>query len=185
MNAFGGNGVGNLTAAAGTAIRYLIQPHPQGFTRVTKTVYTAQGTAHTLTFLRPIDRTTASAGAALGQPNVSFTGQAGPSGNLLAANDLVAIREIDGVTRFYVVSSVPGGYPGTVVLTSNLVAGVAAGAKIWNFGIVGDTNPSDGAAHPSLRGLASQTTPYEDREAGLFATFAQDDPILFSSNNAT
>ena len=166
MNAFGGNGTGNLTATAGNAIRYLIQPHSQGFTRVTKNVYTAQGTAHTLTFLRPIGRTTASAGASSGQANVSFTGQAGPSGNLLAANDLVAIREIDGVTRFYVVSSVPGGYPGTVVLTSNLVAGVAAGEKIWNFGIVGDTNPADGATHPSLRGIASQTTPTRTARRG-------------------
>lgn len=185
MISFSGNGAGNLTATAGTAIRYLMPPHTQGRTRVSKCVYTAAGTAHTLTFLRPIGRTTAAANAAAAQADVSFATQPGASGNNLAANDLVAIRETDGVTRLYTVNAVPGSYPGTVTLTGNLVAGVAAGAKIWNFGVVADTNPADGAAHPGLAAGASATTTYEDREAGVVAGFATDDPVLFNSNNAT
>lgn len=182
MLAFGGNGQGTRTAAAGTRIRYLMQPNTQGRLRVSKAVYTAQGTAHTLTFLRPIGRTTASSAAAAGQAVINLTADPGPAGNLIAANDLLAIRETDGVTRLYVVSSVS---TLAITLTANLAAGAAAGAKVWNFGVAADTNPADGAAHPAFAGTASAATTYEDRENGVVATFERDDPILFDSDNAT
>ncbi|AWM38711.1 hypothetical protein GobsT_30980 [Gemmata obscuriglobus] len=182
MNGFGGNGTGNLTQSAGTRIRYLIQPNRNGRARVTKCVYTAGATAHPLTFARPLGRTTASAAAAAGQAVINLTSDPGPSGNGIAANDLLAIRETDGVTRLYTVQSVSAL---AITLTSNLVAGAAAGAKVWNFGLVTDVNPADGVAHPSISGIAGQTTTYEDREGGLFATFVTDDPILFDSGNAT
>lgn len=182
MNTFAGNGTGTLTQTAGTKIRYLIQPNKQGKARVSKVVYTAAGTAHALKFLRPIGRTTASAAAAAGQAVINLAADPGVSGNLIAANDVLAIRETDGVTRVYTVQSVS---TLAITLTGNLVAGAAAGAKVWNFGVEADVNPADGVTHPSFAGTASTTVTYEDRENGVVATFNVDDPILFSSDNVT
>lgn len=182
MLAFGGNGVGRLTQSAGTRIRVLVPPDPRGRTRITKVTYTAQGTGHTLTFARPIGRTTTTSAAASGQAVINIATDPNPSGNALAANDLLAIRETDGVTRLYTVSSVSGLQ---ITLTSNLSAGVVSGAKVWSFGALTDTLPDTGRAHETLNGTASATTTYEDRQAGVFATYANDDPILFDSDNAT
>lgn len=181
MNSFGNNGTGTLTASAGTAIRYLVQPNRNGKARLSKFQYTAGATGHTLTCLRPIGRTTASAAANSGQAVINLTSDPGVTGNLISTNDLLAIRETDGVTRLYVVSSVS---TLQITLSTNLVAGAASGAKVWNFGVTGDTNPADGAAHPAFA-LASgaQTTINDDN--GFVGTFATDDPILASINNAT
>lgn len=182
MNSFAGNGRGTKTAAAGTKIRHLIQPNQQGRTRVSKVVYTAAGTAHTLTFLRPIGRTTTTAATAAAVAVINLTADPGVTGNLIAANDLLAVRETDGVTRLYVVSSVS---TLAITLTAGLTAGVASGGRVWNFGVSGDTNPADGEAHPAFAGTASATVTYSDAEGGIVATFLQDDPILFESDNST
>lgn len=185
MNSFSGNGIGNKTAAAGTAITFLIPPHQLGFTRITKLVQTTGNTTHNLTHLRPIGKTQAYAASAAGINTVNTTAEMGATGNALAANDLVAIRETDNVTRLYTVSAVPAGYPNNVTFTANLTAGVAQGAKMWNFGLFSDTDPVIGMAHPSVRGIANTTTSYEDREGGIFAGHEVDSPILFYSANGT
>lgn len=182
MNSFGGNGVGGLTAAAGTRIRFLIPPVVRGYTRITKLVYTAGATAHTLTVPRPIGKTTANGSAAAAQAVINLTADPGPTGNLIQANDLLAIRETDGVTRLYIVSSVA---TLAITLTTNLVAGVANLASVWNFGILGDTDPITGRAHPTLRGIVLVTTTYEDREGGVIAGHEVDSPVLVDSDNAT
>lgn len=182
MNNFGGNGFGSQTQTAGTRIRQLIPPRQRGIARITRVVYTAAGTAHTLTFARPIGRTTASVAAASGQAVINLTADPGVTGNLIAANDLVAVRETDGVTRLYIVSSVSGL---AVTMTSNFTAGVAAGASVWNFGLLTDTDPRTGLAHPTLLPPASATTTYEDREGGVIAGHEPDAPLLVDSNNAS
>lgn len=181
MNAVGGNGTGGLTQPFGTRIRFLIPPRPRGYTRISKLVYTAQGTAHTVTCARPIGDTTA-AGAAAGQAVIVLAADPGVTGNLLNTNDLLAVREADGVTRLYIVSSIS---TLTVTLTTNLTAGTTAGASVWNFGALTDTDPVIGTAHPTLRGIASATTSYEDREGGVFASHETDSPLLVDSNNIT
>lgn len=179
FQSYGGNGRGKKTQAAGTTIEVLVPPHVSGVTHITKIVYTAAGTAHTITVMRPVGRTTASAAASTGQAVVAFT--ADP--NTIAANDWVAIRHsTDGVTRQYKVSSVAGL---NVTMTANLGATVAAGDKIWVFGVAGDTNPTDGEAHPGLTGTASVTTSYSDSDSGVVSSYAKDDPLLVQSNNAT
>ncbi len=182
MNAFGGNGSGSQTQTAGTRIRQLIPPRPRTLARITKLVYTAAGTAHTLTVARPINKTTASLAAAASQAVINLTADPGVTGNLIAANDLLAIRETDGVTRLYIVSSVS---TLAITLTTNLTAGAAAGASVWNFGILTDTDPRTGVAHPTLAGTASVASTYEDREGGVIAGHEVDSPLLVDSNNAT
>lgn len=181
MNSFSNNGTGTLTATAGTAIRYLVQPNRNGKVRASKLVYTAGATAHTATFLRPIGRTTTTSATAASGTVINLTADPGPSGNGIATNDLIAIRETDGVTRLYTVSSVS---TLAITLSSGLVAGVASGGKVWNFGVTGDTNPADGAAHPAFALASGAATTFTD-DNGFVATFATDDPLLLSVNNAT
>lgn len=186
---FGGNGSGGVSVAFGTAIRQLVPPHRLGFTRITKLVYTCAGTAHTVTVLRPIGKTTVASAGAAGQAVVNLTADPGLAAayggisNALAANDLVAIRTAsDGITRLYVVSSVS---TLAITMTTNLVVAVAAGDTVWNFGITTDTDGRTGAAHPALLPPASATTSYEDREGGVVSSLAKDEPLLVNSNNAT
>jgi hypothetical protein len=182
---FNGNGLGQITAAAGTRIRRLLPPAPNGRLRLVRFIYTNSTTAHTLTAARPIGRSTATAAAASGQAVVSVASEMGVTGNLLAANDLVAVREVDGVTRLYTVSAVPASYPGNVTLTGNFTSGVGQGARVWNFGILTDVDPVTGLAHPTFALPASATTTLADETAGVVATHVPDDPILLDSDNAT
>lgn len=186
---FGGNGSGGQTQTAGTVIRQLVPPNRLGYTRVTKVVYTCAGTAHTVTCLRPLGKTTIASAGAAGQAVINLTADPGVAAayggisNAIAANDLVAIRTAsDGITRLYTVSSVA---TLAITLTGNLSVAVAAGDTVWFFGITTDTDGRTGAAHPALLPPASATTTYEDREGGVVASVAKDEPILVSSNNAT
>lgn len=186
---FGGNGSGGQTQTAGTVIRQLIPPDRRGFTRITKLAYTSAGTAHTVTCLRPLGKTTVASAGAAGQAVVNFTADPGVAAayggisNAIAANDLVAIRTAsDGITRLYTVSSVS---TLAITMTGNLSVAVAAGDDIWFFGITTDTDGRANAAHPALLPPVSVTTTYEDREGGIVATYAKDEPILVNSNNAT
>lgn len=189
MNGFGGNGIGTVTQNAGTVIQALVPPRRDGITRVTKFAYTAQGTAHTGTFLRPLGRTTVASAAAAAQTDFVLTANPGTTAayggisNGIAANDFVAIRTAsDGITRLYKVSSVS---TLTITLTANLTVALAAGDDVWFFGVTGDTDGRSGAAHPAHTLTASVQTSKEDREGGVVATFSKDEPILFNSNNAT
>lgn len=189
---YGGYGFGKSSVAFGTVISVLVPPSGRarpGVTRVTKIAYTAAGTAHTITCLRPLGRTTVAAAAAASQTdfvlaaNPGTTAGYGGISNGIAANDFVAIRTAsDGITRLYKVSSVN---TLTVTLTGNLTVALAAGDVVWFFGITSDTDGRTGQAHPAFTGTASVTTTYEDREAGVVASVAVDEPILVQSNNAT
>jgi hypothetical protein len=180
-----GNGFGKKTATAGTKIRRLVPAIKSYYTRVMKALVTAAGTAHTLTGLRMIGRTQATTAAAAAATSVTVAADPGPSGNALAANDLLALRELDGVQRLYVVSSVPSSYPGAVVLTAGLTAGMNPGASVWNFGVEADTDPRTGEAHQSWAIASGAQTSLTDTEGGLIASIGPDEPILLSDDNAT
>lgn len=183
-----GNTIGRATVAFGTVINSLVPPRKGAFTRISTLRATAAGTAHVATALRPLGNTTFTAAGAAGQAVVNLTANPGPSGNALAANDWVAIRETDGYTRLYQVSSIS---TLAVTLTANLTAGVAAAgagvdSKLWMFGIAADTDPRNaGAAHPGFTVPASATTTYTDNFGGVVASIAADEPILVQQNNAT
>lgn len=197
MIAFSHNGDGNKTQTAGTLIQYLIMPSPDGKVKVIAISYTAGSTAHTLTLLRPIGRTKCSAVGASGQavinlvadPGITtgFTQGAVPivNTNGIAANDFLAIRETDGITRVYKVSSVS---TLAITLTANLTTGVDTTSDVWDFGITTDTDPRTGNAHPNFAGTASVTTSLPvvlSPESVICGTHAVDEPVLFNSNNAT
>lgn len=189
MLPFSGNGDGGKTATAGTAIQYLVPPNGNGRTRMTTFVYTSGGTQHTLTFLRPLGLTKVNGAAASGQAVVNITADPGATANSyggvnnpIAANDFVAIREKDGITRLYKVSSVS---TLAITLATNLVAGCVGGESFWDFGVPADTDGRSGSAHPALKPTLSADTTYTDRDGGVVASYAADEPILINSDNPT
>lgn len=182
-NAVGGQVYGTATENAGTVINVLVAPKKRYFTRISKLRYTAAATAHTVTAMRPLGTTTASADAATSQAVVNITANPGPSGNALAANDYIAIRHaVDGITRLYVVSSISNL---AVTLTANLTVAVTSGDKIWMFGVAANTDPLTGTAHPPLAMGAGAVTELTDDTTGVVCTHTTDQPILLQSNNAT
>lgn len=185
MNVTGGGGFGKLTQTAGTVISRLIPPKSGNITRLTKLVYTADTTAHTVTVCRPIGtRVKLSSGASAGQAVINLSADPGPSGNGIAANDFICLKHDDGVYRLHKVSSVS---TLAITLTANLSVVASANQPVWFFGAIADTDPNIGEAHNSLRGIASATTTYEDAPdgAGLFASHNTFEPLLVQSNNAT
>lgn len=179
---YGGNGLGSDTQTAGTVINRLVPARVGAFSRITKLVYTAGATAHTVYAMRSLGRTTLSADAAASQAVINLTAEPGPSGNTIAANDYVAIRQDNGAVIVAKVSSVSSL---AVTLTANLSVAISAGASVWFFGVAGDTDPKTTLVHPKFTGTASVTTSYSDDAGGVVASHAKDEPILVQSNNAT
>lgn len=182
------NGVGRRTKAAGVRIYALAPPSPYGYTRITKFAYTPAGTAHTATVLRAIGQTTSASVAAAAASSFTLAADPGPAGNLLAAGDLVTIRETDGVARVYKVSTYTGG---TLTITNartgdpaTLVAGVAIGSKVWDFGIEADTDPFTGEPHETYA-LPASTTTTREATTGVIGGHLPDQPVLFSADNIT
>jgi hypothetical protein len=116
-----------------------------------------------------------------GVATFSLAGNPGPPGNALAAGDLVAVRETDGVTRLYTVSSLSAG---TLVLTTNLIAGVAVGSKAWNLGNVTDVDPFTGLAHDQFDLPAGVVTALES-EVGIISSHLPDQPLLLDITQLT
>jgi hypothetical protein len=220
------------TATAGTAIQFLIPGAQRKRTKVTGFEYTDTGTAHTLTFLRPLGGlglsgtplapvlygnvqvgtiVTAAALAAAtsviinrdpGVYSVNFPidGMGIPlaADRPAAANDFFAFEiGTPGSGRFYVskISAISasgtvnanGTYNQTLTLSTAVpVGGIAAGARVFWFGITTDTDPRTGSAHPFFTGgAASSKVTFGEIGDVVMQTHGLGEPMLFNSNNAT
>lgn len=192
------------TESADTAIKSVVKPGGDGErTKLSKLVYTAQGTAHTLTVLSPLAETyvtTAAAGGATSlliardpgnySANATLDGRPTPSvaNNLIAANDFILVQQPDGnwlLTQPSAAST--SGTTGVVTLTVPALptGGIAANAKVYFFGATGDTNPQTGEAHPTFTLTASVTTTIGDGNGAVAETPNDRQPLLLYSNNAT
>lgn len=167
-------GFGKVSVAFGTAITRTIPPSANLFTHLTNLKYTAAGTAHTLTVMRPLAApTTLTAAAASGQAVINVAALVGS----MATNDYVVIKLSDGTYHTGVVSSVS---TLAVTLTANLSApGAAIGAKVWNLGVVGDHT------NTQFNAIESVTTTYTDGVSSIVGTTAKESPMIVHSNNAT
>lgn len=188
LNIRGAVTYGSLSIAFGTVINIFVPPRVGLYTRVIEAVYTAAGTAHTLTFLRPIGMTTTTVAGATGQAVLTLTAQPaisyGGAANDVAANDWMAWENSDGTFSFDKVASVSGL---AITMTSNLPKAVIAGAKVWFFGIITDVN-IDSYAHPRNPAPASATTNIINTSLtgiGVASTLRQYEPMLVQSNNIT
>src|SRR5581483_1491783 len=205
----GTKGYGKLTQSAGTVITRLIEPRAGAFTHLSRLVYTAGTTAHTLTVMRCLNRTTLSADAAGSQAVINLTADPGAysttgakngntvrtANNVIAGGDYLVYQAADGSFIMDVVSSVA---TLAITMTTSLPTGGAkSGAPVWFFGVPGDTNPNDAQANPTWNLFASTTTVLGglpgDGVAGFTGTFdglllgmtGVYEPLIIYSNNAS
>jgi hypothetical protein len=186
---------GGFTATAGTVINALIPPKKNAFTVATVLRYNAGATLHTLTILKPQGTTTLSADASAGQKVINLTADPGtslkgPNGtasrlanNGIAGSDWLAFEAPDGTIVFDKVSSVA---TLAITMTTNIPTnGVKSGAKVWFFGVAGDSDPFTAEAFYSLIGPASALTEIADTENGIASSNHQYEPLLVQSSNGS
>lgn len=168
---------GTVTQTLGTVITRGIAPMRGNLTRLTTLHYVSLGTAHTLTVLKSLGRTTLAAAAAASQAVVVLRSDPGPSTNLLATSDYCALRQNDGTMLFGTVTWVLGTL--TATFGSNLTAAASAGSDFWMFGVAADQ--TDYTFKPTV----STRTIYSDPISGIMTSGNVDEPLLIYSNNAT
>ena len=165
---------GRKTETAGTTIVQMIEPWPGAMTRITGLRVSTLTTAHILTLLRPLNKVYASAAVAAGASSLILATQ---PGDFNASGGYVATADNNIATNDYVVYQLADGtYVGELVTVSSLTltitatpagsGGILAGAPVWFYGIVTDTNPADNRAHPRYNLAASTTTTFS-RADGL------------------
>jgi hypothetical protein len=181
---YGGNTLGRANAAAGTAY-YAVVPGQAGvFTRVASFAMTSGNTANDGVWLRPIGRTTTAAASNTSVNTVTLTADPGPSGNGIAANDLLVIEHSDNVQRRYTVGAWNGTTKVATLVGSNFSVSISNGARVWNFGVDTDIDPVLGTAHPRFSSVANAQRVYTFSGAGI-AGHNVGDPVLFYNPNAT
>jgi hypothetical protein len=206
----GAQGYGKVTQTADTVITRLIEPKAGCITRIRYLKYTAAGTAHTLTVMRPLGKTSLTAAAAASQAVVNVQINPGnysaiatalgtptcrTSNNLAAANDFVAYQCADGTWVLDTISSISSL---AITLTSNVpTGGLALGTTLWWFGIITDTNPGNAEAHPQFTLTASTAVTFgsvDDNYAGWLGSLPAyptlgmsgfGEPMVCHSGNAT
>ena len=195
------------TAAADTAFADFVPPKAGHYASLLKFVYRAAGTEHTVTWMRPLARTTvttaiSAAGTAgilrrdPGAYAANFsTDQVGfvpvAADNVVAANDWLLIAGVKGSGRWHLtqVSGAPTvNGDGTVSFTLGTAAptgGIPAGAVAFFFGTTTDSHPKDGRAHPQFAGVASTTKEFVAEGRPVVEPYDVGEPLLYHSNNAT
>lgn len=178
-----------VTAAAGTAFTQLIEPAMKGVkTRITEVLYRGGNTAHTLTFLKALARTTAAAAAAASATELTVTSDSFLN-QTIAASDYIVVKHSDGTFGAYLVSA----NASKVLTIPALSAAVAAGAPVWIMGATGESE------HITVQSLVNTDLRLESAVSGVvtsgfgpvtyssttYSRTGNDDPILIHSNNAT
>ncbi len=184
---------GKLTQTAGTLINVLVPPRKSKKTKVTKIVVTTGSTAHVMTCLRVLGKTTLTAAVAAGASPVlplasdpgDYSSTSSTADNPIAASDLVAVQKPDGT---YLVTTVASGTyaGGNVTLTAAApTGGFALGAKVYFFGVIGDTDPHTGEAHQTLTLKASGVNQFTGDGGSVVESFGNDEPLLLQIDNGT
>jgi len=195
------------TQTAGTVIAACVPPRKWRRTKISFLQYTSGATAHTITFLGELGRTTLTAAAAGGATSFTLARDPGnysaapefsgrgitPStaNNLLAASDYFVVQLADGTWYMATVSSVSTNADGTVTVTVSAIpsAGIAKGATYFHMGVAGDTDPHRNAANPQLKPGTSATTVYPNASGAggsvIFQSHHPESPVIVYSDNPT
>jgi hypothetical protein len=188
---YGHKTYGRITQSFGTKITRLVEPSTNAFTVLTYTQVATSTTAHILTIMKPLGKTTLSAAAATGQAVVNITANPGnytgygTADNNIATSDFCAVECDDGLIHH-----------GTITLSTlevtfagNLPCACSAGNRFWFYGIETDVNPFDGLAHARYTLNASGTTVYGDTPGdavvGWFGSNRREEPLLMVIDNGT
>lgn len=166
----GKKGYGRKTATAGTKIVQLVEPMPNLAPHLLHVAVTVGSTAHILSVLRPLNKTTTSAAAAASQAVINITADPGDftgirtSDNVIAAGDYCVYQCSDGT---WVVDTVSSVATLAITMATNVPFAVSSGAPFWFFGIETDTNPNDAQAHPRYNLAASSLVQYGSHDAAV------------------
>ncbi len=185
---FGGNVVSNKTATAATVINVIVPPHKQGRGYCVSYFYTPGANDHVLTVMRPLAKTSLSAGAAASQAVINLLADPGASlatANPISANDWLVIQNDDGTVFAAQVSSVAGL---AVTLTASLTYAIKAGATVWFYGVKTDTDPANGIVHPQFKmptGSQAVFPPLTGNANFFVASHEVNQPLLMQSDNVT
>lgn len=189
FKALGSHCESKLTATAGTPITALFPPRRGAFTRLIKMLYLAGATAHTLTVLKCLGKTTLSAAAASSATTVVLTADPGTGtpASGIATNDWIAVQLDDGT--FFLAKAT--GVSTLTITVAALPAGAAAGNNVYFFGAPADhassqTNPKvNNVVGSAFTCTASVLKDFSDVAAGLHMSLNQNEPIMVYSDNAT
>lgn len=186
LNAFGGNVVGKANAAADTVYYAVVPGKPNAYTRVSGFALTSGNTANAGYFMRPLGRAnvatafTADSGAA-----ITLDADPSPTGNTIAAGDQVVLAGDDGTyVRAQVNTSGWNSSTKVLTFTANVAVDLSVGAKVWNFGVSGDTDPVLGTVHPFFASTVNTQRVYTFGPSGIRG-HQKGDPLLFYCPNAT
>lgn len=186
IHGLGGDGVGAVTATAGTRIRKILGGVGGLFTHLLGFQYTPGATTHTGTVMRDASGAkAASALAAAGTALVVDTALTDGDGNAIAANDVLAIKLNTGEWHLSTISAWNSGTK-TATLNTAIPTGksVLKGAPVFCYGVEGDTWHSDRTF--TLTTGATRTFPNTDvGDVSLTRGRSPGAPLIFSSDNAT
>ena len=180
-----GDGYGSQTQTAGTEILRVCPPKAGRFTRVHAWVYDNGATAHTLTLMVPLDKTQVASDAAAGQAVIKLKkAPVDASGNKIAANDYIVVKDENGIFGVYKVASVSGT---SVTITASIGAAdgsgfvnkILADSAVWFFGTTADHDKRN------FTMKASAVTTMPDAINGWATSPNKFEPIVVHSNNAT
>lgn len=183
MSFISGNGITNQTANAGTRIRVpLGSEFPNLFVHVSAINYTAQGTGHTLTLMKGASRSFVDGAVVAGASSITVDDVlTDGAGNVIAANDVIAVKLDNGTWLVTTVSSLSGG--NLIIATADVVPvgrSIPDNARIVAYGVAGD------AFHASHQyTAASSTTTNLGNAASLVKASSNGEPVIFDSNNAS
>lgn len=182
-----------------------------GITHLTRLLYTTGATAHQIGIMRPFNWTTTSIVTAKNVAVINLTADPGTysttfnypnalgsgnavaltaamADNAIAAGDYLAFQLTDGTWWFDKVSSVATlAITMTTTLPNVTGGGVAAGARVYFFGVIGDKDPNTGIVNPQTTSVAStfRIDQLQDQTGCGIAGLHRGDPLLFYSPNTT
>ena len=159
--------LGYKTASAATAITQDIPGKPGKRIAVRAFGFACGGTATTVYFMQALGTTTLASAAASGASQVVLTAEAGPSGNSVAANDILCVVQDNGAYLFSKCRSVA---TLTMDLCTVLTGAAAAGNAVYDLGIQSDTSHL-----PFVLTVSTQTTAALD--GGVFYGAAKGYPM--------
>lgn len=171
-----GKGLGYKTATAATVIEQTIDPRSGERIAIRAYGFTNGGTADIIYFMQAFGTSTLTAAVASGATTgLKGTAEFQLASNILTANDNVCIELDNGKYQYTTIAT--GGYAAFSV-SDALEDTVAAGNRVWAFGLFSDTGH-----YRIALAASSQTT--NDLDGGIFYAAAKNYPMMvYHPNNS-
>lgn len=185
----------NQTATAGTAIMAAVPPSEnlRLKTRIMGLAYISAGTAHTLTIMKALAKTSLTAAAAAGATTINVASTTFGAAQTLAASDFAVIRLQVATGYIYQLLAVSG--VSTLALTvTALETAAPSGSPVWLFGTASEANAGLDVLKPTI----STKTQYNFGDGGvstsgyraevtnvIYTRSGRGDPLIVHSDNAT